>query len=300
VRVRAAGQVTGGLWYLGREETGIYLLEGRDSSIIISGGMCYIIPDVLEQMRRFGIDMDRIGTMLILHAHFDHLGIMPFFKRTRPSIEVLASARAWDILKMPKAIDTINAFSMMVTEKMGFSEAVSAYDIYWRSDVSGATVREGDRIDLGGVSVSIIETPGHSSCSISAYVPEIKALFASDGGGIPYKDMIIPLGNSNFTQFQSSLEKLRHIEVDYLCADHYGYVTGDESRAFIGEAVSEAARLRKMMEDAYGKSGGLDEAVRELVGKIYEENPDYFMSREITEGIFRQMLKQIAAGAGRT
>lgn len=63
MRIREAGQVTGGLWYLGREETGIYLLEGRDRSMIISGGMCYIIHDVLDQMQRFGIDMKRIETI---------------------------------------------------------------------------------------------------------------------------------------------------------------------------------------------------------------------------------------------
>jgi 2-aminobenzoylacetyl-CoA thioesterase len=294
VRIRKAGQVTDCLWYLGREEAGIYLLEGRDRSMIISGGMCYIIHDVLDQLQHFGIDMDRIETMLILHAHFDHLGIIPYFKRTWPRMEVLASARAWEIVKMPKAVDTINAFGRMVTEKMGFSEIVSPYDVYWRNDVSGMTVHEGDHIDLGGLNVEIIETPGHSSCSISAYVPEIKALFASDGGGIPYKEMIIPLGNSNFTQFQSSLEKLKPLEVDYLCADHYGYVTGDESRSFIGKAVEEAARLRAMMEETYGKSGNVDSAASELVGRIYAENPDYFMSQEITEGIFRQMLKHIA------
>lgn len=299
VRAREAGVISDGLWYLGREETGVYLLEGRDRSMIISGGMCYIVPDVLDQMRRFGIDPDRIGTILILHAHFDHLGVIPYFKRTWPRMEVLASARAWEILRMPKAVDTINAFSRMVTEKMGLSESVRAYDIFWRSDVSGTAVCEGDRIDLGGVSAGIIETPGHSSCSISAYVPEMKALFASDGGGIPYKDMIIPLGNSDFTRFQQSLKKLERLEVDYLCADHYGYVTGGEARSFIGEAVSEAARLRTMMEDAYRKAGGVDEAVGELVGRIYADNPDYFMSREITEGIFRQMLRHIAAGAGR-
>lgn len=298
MRIREAGPINDHLWYLGREETGVYVLKGSKSLMIISGGMCYIIRDVLDQMQRFGIDTGKIGGMLILHAHFDHLGIIPYFKRRWPGMEVLASARAWEVVKMKKAIDTINAFSQMVTEKMGFMQAVTPYDLYWRQDVSGSIVKEGDSFDLGGVHVDIIETPGHSSCSISAYVPEMKALFASDGGGIPFKDMIIPLGNSNFTQFQQSLEKLKSLEVDYLCADHYGYVTGDEAGEFIGQAIGEANHLREMMEEAFRKSGAIDGAVKELVGRIYEDNPDYFMSREITEGIFRQMLKNIAGNAG--
>jgi hypothetical protein len=110
--------------------------------------------------------------------------------------------------------------------------------------------------------------------------------------------MIIPLGNSNFTLFQSSLEKLRPLEVDYLCADHYGYVTGGEAGEFVGRAIEEAAHPRAMMEEAYRRYGSVDGAVKELVGGIYTENPDYFMSREITEGIFRQMLKHIAGTVG--
>ena len=130
---------------------------------------------------------------------------------------------------MPKAINTINAFSGMVTERMGRVEECSGLDLEWREDVDGASVSEGDLIGIGDMEVQIFETPGHSSCSISAYVPQIKALFPSDGGGIPYRDTIVTPGNSNFTLFQESLEKLKDLDVEYLCADHYGYIVGEEA-----------------------------------------------------------------------
>lgn len=68
------------------------------------------------------------------------------------------------------------------------------------------------------------ETPGQSSCSVSLYVPSVKALFPSDGGGIPCKEMILAARNSNFTKYQESLEKLKDLDVAFLCSDHYGYV----------------------------------------------------------------------------
>jgi glyoxylase-like metal-dependent hydrolase (beta-lactamase superfamily II) len=98
--------------------------------------------------------------------------------------------------------------------------------------VSGVPLSEGDHIAVGDLELHILETPGHSSCSIAAYAPRLKALFPSDSGGIPYRGTIIPSGNSHFTQFQQSLEKQKGLESDYLCADHYGYFTGGRWKEF--------------------------------------------------------------------
>ena len=51
MRFREAGKITDHLWYLGREESGTYYLEGRDGAILINGGLSYILPDVLAQMK---------------------------------------------------------------------------------------------------------------------------------------------------------------------------------------------------------------------------------------------------------
>ncbi|MBN2516194.1 MAG: MBL fold metallo-hydrolase [Deltaproteobacteria bacterium] len=294
MRIREAGKITDNLWYLGRMESGVYVLEGQDSSIIINGGISFILPDVLTQMKDFGIDVDKIRKLLILHSHFDHVGIVPYFKRNYPEIEVYASAPAWKILTMPKAIETVNMFSKIVTNQMGLGDSLDSFDSEWRDDVSGTTVSEGDHIDLGGVTLSIMETPGHSSCSITAYEPNLKALFASDAVGIPYRETAFPSGNSNYTQFQESLERLNTLQVDYLCADHYGYVTGDEARTYVDLSIEAARKMRADMEDVYRKEADIDTAAKTITNSFYKESPDYFISADILEGVFKQMVKHIA------
>ena len=233
MRHRTAGKITDNLWYLGREESGVYLLEGKDGSIMINGGLAHILPDVLKQMKEFGIDPAKIAKILILHSHFDHIGVIPHFKRNWPAIEVYGSAETWRILQMQKAIDIANQFSKIVADKMGLGAALQGVDFAWRDDITGKTVAEGDRIDLGGTTLNVLYTPGHTNCSITAYEPDRKALFASDGGGIPYRDGSFASANTNFTQYMESLEKMKPLVVDYLCADHYGYVTGEDARGFI-------------------------------------------------------------------
>jgi glyoxylase-like metal-dependent hydrolase (beta-lactamase superfamily II) len=295
MRIRNPGKVRERLWFLGREESGVYLLEGKDGFTIVSGGMSYIVPDLLRQFKEFGIAEEKITKLLILHAHFDHVGIVPFFKRRYPKLEVYASSRGWEILQMEKAINTINEFSQTVTKKLGKEEVYSTFDLDWRDDVTGKTLHEGERIDLGGLEVSISEIPGHSSCCIAAYVPEFKALFPTDGGGIPFDETIITSGNSNYTKYQQSLEKLKGLEVEYYCADHYGYVIGEEAREFISKSIEMARQQRARIEEVYRSTKDIDLAAQKLISSFYNENPNYFLSPEIFLDVYRQMVRHIAS-----
>jgi len=295
MRIRRPGRVGDHIWFLGREESGVYLLEGRDGTMVVSGGMSYIVPEVLQQLDEFGIDEERISKILILHSHFDHVGIVPFFKRRFPRVEVYASARAWEVLRMEKAIATINEFSRNVAKRMEEEEAYFIYDLEWRGDVAGSTVREGDQLDLGDFRVSILEIPGHSSCCIAAYVPQLKALFPTDGGGIPFDETIVTSGNSNYTKFQEGLERLKELEIEIYCADHYGYITGEEAKTFIPKTIEMARRNRTLMEEVYRSVRDVDLAAKKLVSSFYDQNPSYFLSPEIFLDVYRQMVRHIAS-----
>ena len=295
MRFRKAGKVTENLWYLGREEAGIYIFEGRDNAILINGAMSYILPDVLEQMKTFGIDAEKIGKILILHSHFDHVGIVPYFKRKYPGIDVYASAPAWKIFSMPKAIEVMNSYSKLSATWWGAESALAADDLDWRDDITGLALAEGDKIDLGGVTLQIMDTPGHSNCSITAYEPERKIMFASDAAGIPYKDFCFPSMNTNMTQYLASLEKLKPLPVSYLCGDHYGYITGDEASRFLDLTFKEGIKWKAVMEDIYRRHGGdIDAAGKAITDYFYKQMPDYFIRRDILEGVFKQMLKFIS------
>jgi 2-aminobenzoylacetyl-CoA thioesterase len=295
MRIRQQGKIIDGVWFLGREESCVYLLEGERESMMVSGGMSYLIPDLLAQFDRFELDEKRIKKILILHAHFDHVGIVPFLKRRHPDLQIYASRRGWELLSRPKAVRTINEFSRTVAKRMGKEEVYARFDPDWRDDISGRPVSEGDRFQLGGMEVHIYETPGHSSCSITAHIPDRKVLFASDGGGIPFKETILTSGNSDFTRYQESLERLRELETRYICADHYGVVAGDEAETFISTTIELAGRHRALMEETYLRTGDIHAAAEEIVRDFYREHPDYIIAPEIFEMVYRQMIRHIAA-----
>ena len=291
MRVRDIGKIRDGLWFLGRREACVYLLEGRNGSMLINGGMTFVVPDMLEQFRTFNIDESKINRFLILHSHFDHCGVVPFFKRRHPEMVIFASQRAWDVYRKPSVIASINESNRYAAKSYGFEHVYKDYDLDWYPGITGVTVSDGESIDLGDVSVRVLETPGHAPCCLSAYVEVSHTLFPSEAAGIPYKDRILPYGTSNFVQFQKSLHKLKDLRVDCLCSDHWGYLTGDEARGFITSTIKEAERRRILMHEAYQRTGNLDDAARELAALFEEENLTNMLPAHLFEKSFRNMVK---------
>jgi 2-aminobenzoylacetyl-CoA thioesterase len=293
MRFRKPGKIDSNLWYLGAEESGAYLLRGQHGTALINGGLSYILPDVLTQMREFGIDPGEITKLLILHSHFDHVGMVPYFKRNYPAIEVLASEAAVKTFEKPKAIEFINSYNQLSAGER--NESLKGFDLEWRGDIEPLPVREGDIIDLGRVFLKIYETPGHSNCSIAAYEPDTGVLFASDAMGIPFSDKLFPSMNTNIDQFLNSLEKLRPLRVNVFCADHYGYITGDEAGTIVSETIKEALRWKTQLYETFKRNAfDIDSAAREITSSLYEEMPGYFIAPEIIEGVFKQIFRYIA------
>ena len=293
MRVRKAGRIDDGLWLLGAEESCVYLLEGNRSSALISAGMSYLLPDFFQQLADWRIDAGKIEHLIILHAHFDHVGLAPFLKRKWPRLNVYASGKAWNVLANPKAVALFTEFTAMVCRRMrGSADILDTLDWQWRSDVRGETLREGSIIDLGGRVLEIYETPGHSSCSISAYAPQLGALFPSDAAAIPYREEYVIAAGSSFEKYRQSLESLARLDVKTLCADHYGCISGEEAASYIPESRVAADRMTERLQTALRQEGSVEVAARKLVALHYELRPDYFVHPDILLRTYTQMLRQ--------
>jgi len=295
MRVKEAGLIDNGLWLLGTKESCVYLLEGTQSAALISAGLSYILPELLRQILSTGVSEKKIEHLIILHAHFDHVGIVPFLKRKWPHLNIYASRRGWEVLANPKAIAVIHESTLKVCERMrGNTDVLAPLDWRWRNDVQGESLTQGNTIDLGGRKIEIHETPGHSSCSISAYVPESRILFPSDAVAIPYQDDYVIAVGSSFEKYLESLKKLAGLDVATLCADHYGYVAGEEAAHYTAASQSAARQMIDRLNLALKQKGSVDRAAALLVHLHFDQRPDYFVHPDILQRTYTQMLKQLA------
>ncbi len=288
--IREPQKVSEEIEYLGTTDMCVYLLKGREY-MFIEGGMSYVVPTLLRQLEERGIDQSKITKFLILHSHFDHCGIVPFFKRRFPQIEVLASARTKEVYGKEKAIHFIRERNRAMIEYYGMQREAEELNLDFDAIPVGRIVKEGDDIDLGnGLTIEFAEVPGHSSCSIAAYVGKMKALFASDAAGIPNeKGTIYPIGNENFIQFQQSLAKLNEYDVEILCAARNGVFLGEDGREFISKTMRAANQLRQEVIKRFGEMGDRERVTTELCDRIYAE----IKTVDIPKGVFHRVIKSI-------
>lgn len=295
MRIREWGAVCDRVWRLGDAECCVYLVQGSRSALMVNGGLAVLVPQVLKQLHQIGRTPADIDQYLILHSHFDHNGCVPYFKRRNPAMTVHASRRAVDVLRKPPVIVSVNRLAHFTIDHRGLADIRSRYELDWWPELPVDGLSEGDRIDLGDLHVEIIETPGHSPCSISAYIPELKMLFPSDAAAIPLEDKFLPYGTSNYLEFQASLRKLAHLPVEYLCSDHYAWIDGDEARGYIGSTIAEAERRRRLMLEACERCGSVDAAAEELATTFCDEYVADLMPWTVFVDSFRAMLRAIVA-----
>ena len=288
------GKITDRIWLGGRKEACAYIVGGEDEYALVGGAMAYVVPDVLAQLDQFGIAPRNIRRMVILHSHFDHCGMVPALKRLWPWATVTASLKCRELLQKQKVVDSIAMLNQVMLEKNGQNEDHPSIDLSFSAIDVEAAVGEGDVLTCSDLSLEVLDVPGHSSCSIAIYIPEEKALFASDAGGVPFGDKIFTAANSNFDLYQQSLEKMAAKDVHIHLAEHYGARAGDKGKRFLKDAMAAAAETRRELEVTYAATGDAAQTTAVLTDKIMAEAPPDFLPRDVVAIVAGQMVNFIA------
>ncbi|MBW1722312.1 MAG: MBL fold metallo-hydrolase [Deltaproteobacteria bacterium] len=288
------GRISDHILLLGLPESCVYFVEDGDEGLLLGGGMSYLAPEIHRQIEAFQIDENKIRAIVILHAHFDHCGLVPYLKRRWPWAEVMASGRAKKLLDDEKVSRSIARLNQAAIEKAGLVEQARK----WGFEFSGIEVerilKEGDRLSCGSLDLEILEVPGHSTCSIAVYMPRERALFASDAAGVRYKDFFMAAGNSNYDLYLESLEKMSCYDVDILLAEHYGAVMGDEARETLRRAIETARETRIFIEESYRRNRDIGKATEEVARYFQEQAPEGFLDPEVLDLVAGQMVRYIA------
>lgn len=292
------GKVTERILFLGRRESCVYLLRGKNEYALIGGGMAYIVPEILDQLRAYNIEEEKISRIIILHSHFDHCGIVEFFKNRWPRAVVTASARACELLETPKVIETIARLNRNMILHYGREKQAENLGLDISQITVEQTVGDGDVLRCGDLDMQVLDVPGHSSCSIAVYVPTEKALFASDAGGIPFGDRIFTAANSNFDLYQQSLQKMMQYPVEVHLAEHYGAMTGEEGRLFLKKSAAAARETRRLIEASYAGTGDVQKSTDEVTDLLMAGVPEDFLPRDVIAMVAGQMLRFIARSKG--
>lgn len=232
----------------------IYLIKG-ERTCIIDTGTAAEMPTLCKGLRAAKAYPPDI--IALTHSHFDHCQGVPKLRelaeKEGKEIEVMASEAGVGLL----ADQSFNR----VFDKKGRYENIP--------DVS--PLKEEDVIDLGGETLKVFNTPGHSNDQISFLHQESGRLFVGDSLGLylgdnSYVPPFFP-ANWNLEAFHATIKKMKQIDFKHLCFAHFGCISEEKSVEFLDFALEQTNHWWTIFEetDKAGKVRDYDYLTEKLL-----------------------------------
>jgi glyoxylase-like metal-dependent hydrolase (beta-lactamase superfamily II) len=272
-------------------------LVGEDSYALIEAGMGCSAKFIVRQFRELSLDVNKLRLIIVMHAHPDHSAGIPYLLDAFPAAQVVASPDAQKSLAREKVVkhfmDEDHAMSEILLAR-GEIDKLPEPPTSLEIPVHGV-VEDGDLINLGrGCRLEIYKTPGHSSCSISAFLPDDNMLFISDAGGFQTSpNQIFPIFFSGYQAYLDSLEHLKKFNADVLAIPHEQCHFGREAvDRFYDFAISEAKRMKDIVVGWLNQGIPHEIMIERIVGEHYRDNLLIYTPKNI-QGCADSLIKRV-------
>jgi len=223
------------LWMFGTAAYPLYLVKDGPEAAIFEGGTGAMGRLLREQLAELGLDRNvEVRQIVLTHAHPDHVMAVPSLRRMFPQAAVVASAVAARTLAAEKAVAFFCQIDQALTGSLLRSGAIR--DVHQVEPLAekqisvDRTVAQGETIAVGALAFSVLETPGHSECSLSFYEPKQRMLIISDATGyyMPDADSWWPNYFFDYRAYLDSMKRLAELDADVLCLSHNCVICGEE------------------------------------------------------------------------
>ena len=272
-------EITANLLMLGTNAYPLFLYKGESQGTIFEGGVGAMGPLTLQQMGRQGIGRDFVRQVIVTHAHPDHVMAVPLFRKAFPEVTVLASEVAAATLATEKAVSFFTkidaALTASLTEAGLIAEEHHPKPLAESQIAIDRVIKDGDTIAVdAGVSFTVLETPGHSECSLSFHDPVEKILIISDATGyyMPEQDFLWPNYFVDYGTYISSIERLATLGAEILCLSHNAVLKGAADVKSHFEAAMSATKDYHARIVSEAKAGKPVRRIAEQLGsEVYEK-----------------------------
>ena len=231
---------------LGQPRTvAVYVVRGAKTALV-DCGYASSYEAVLEGLAAVGVSASDVDYVIPTHVHLDHAGGAGLLLKRMPRATVLAQEKG-----VPHLIDPTRLVES-ATRVFG-RDAIDTFGIPVGIEKERITaVGEEEHLDLGGVSLTMVHSPGHAPHQLSVLVEEEKLLLTADAVGIVYpavRSMIptTPPPSFNLRELWDSTERLEQMGSRALLVPHFG--TRDDAQEVLETTRKKTdAWVRKVKE----------------------------------------------------
>jgi glyoxylase-like metal-dependent hydrolase (beta-lactamase superfamily II) len=217
---------------LGNEERRMnaVLIWDSDSVILVDTGLPGQLQDIREEVKKAGIEFEKINKIIITHQDFDHIGnLSSIVESSQNGIEVLVHVEEKPYIegeKTPIKFTPERLASMPEERRNELLEQISS--LYTKVD---RTVKDSEELPYCG-GINIIHTPGHTPGHICLYLKKYRALITGDALNVADGELIGPNPAYTFDlkQAKESLKKIEKYDVQTVICYHGGVYTDDTNK----------------------------------------------------------------------
>ena len=280
----------------GNGDCNFYLVEGEKAAIIECGTSAgaAIFAQQWKALER----KPQVEYLIMMHSHFDHACGLPMLKGLFPRAQVAGSLAAQKILAKERIVRSLYAADHYVTDlylKNGI--LTEKPDVEPPAElIIDQVLEDGDTIDLGaGVQIQIITAPGHSVCSLAAYLDVDQAIFVSDAAG--YRDdsgEVSPVFFYDYDSYMATIKRLQSYPAQIIGVAHGQVLVGDDTAGFYEQGLASAREAFDWIKGRL-QAGESEDAISATIYDRYIQGTLAHYPREMMLGSMQLLIKNVKA-----
>jgi glyoxylase-like metal-dependent hydrolase (beta-lactamase superfamily II) len=216
-------KLTDRIYVLGQDLFLTYLIIGK-SCALLDLGVSASVPLISKQLGELGIKPESISDLVVLHAHWDHVCGLPYMRELFPDAIVWGSEKAKTALNKTKIVELFRKNDEKYCSRLKDLGEFPGLDPFldYNTMAVDKVISDGETLHMCGIDIQFFSTPGHSSCSLSAYIPSERTTIISDATGSydPISDEYLAMFYQSYQMSLDSLKRLRSLEADIVAYCH--------------------------------------------------------------------------------
>lgn len=267
----------------------VYFISGEIPTLIDTGLDTEVAwGKLLSGIEGLGYSIADVRRVIVTHGHIDHMGLCgKIFNEAKPEILIHPA----DEYRMTTGVEDL-VERIELNERRFVSMGLSERDVnrlfrnyikllrrFYEPLSSYSFIKEGDEIDMGGFSLKVVDTPGHTGGSIS--------LIDGGGGGVlfsgdhimngvatnPLPEMTVDTG-VGLLPYIDSLKKVLRLEPRLIYPGHGEVITDPRGHveALLAFHDDLSARVEKSLDDNWITPAGLTSKIFPGLAGVYSSN----------------------------
>lgn len=245
-----------------------FLLKSDEKTALIDSGFAFSAQTLIDNLKA-SLNGRSLDYILLTHSHYDHISGTPYVIDQWPDAIVAASPYAKKVLQRETAQRILKEMNQHAAESFGVSHYPTSCG-QLRIDIA---LEEGNILDLGNMTLEVLETPGHTRCSIGFFSKETRLLVANETFGTLGcgPSDVIPCHLIGHQATLDSIKKAAALNAEHLLVAHYGLLHGKECSSYFDAAARKVEQTMELVVQGYKNGLDLDGLIALLQNTYYSE-----------------------------